>query len=126
MRSEADELILNKAKEAGVSVFDGVRVSKVSFEDRDGTSVPVSAAWRSSTGVTGTISFEWLIDASGRNGVLSKALGTRKVNQSLKNIASWGYWTGAERYQHPDAKIGPPLFQALLGALISDSRICPL
>jgi flavin-dependent dehydrogenase len=114
VRSEADELILNKAKEAGASVFDGVKVSKVDFEDQDGKSTPVSATWRSSTGLTGTISFKWLIDASGRNGVLSKALGTRKINQSLRNIASWGYWTGAERYQHPDAKIGPPLFQALL------------
>jgi len=114
VRSEADELILNKAKEAGASVFDGVKVSKVSFEDRDGTSVPVSATWRSSIGETGTISFQWLIDASGRNGVLSKALGTRKINQSLRNVASWGYWTGAERYQHPDARVGPPLFQALL------------
>ncbi|TFK37701.1 hypothetical protein BDQ12DRAFT_724147 [Crucibulum laeve] len=113
VRAEADALILEKARESGVSVYDGVRVTKVEFEERGGTLCPSSATWKDAEGQTGQITFEWLIDASGRNGIVSRHLGTRKYNKSLKNVASWGYWSGTERYKHESASVGPPFFEAL-------------
>ncbi|KAF8999777.1 hypothetical protein BDQ17DRAFT_1391411 [Cyathus striatus] len=112
-RADADALIFNHAKESGARCFDGVRVTRIDFEERGGVPCPKSAAWKTSDGQSGEISFEWLIDASGRNGLISKHLKTRKFNQSLKNIACWGYWRGASRYENGLAAIGPPFFEAL-------------
>lgn len=55
---------------------------------------PRSAQWFSK-GNSGTIEFDYIIDCSGRQGILStKVLHNRHYNQTLKNIATWGYWTG--------------------------------
>lgn len=115
VRSEADALLLKQARASGAQVFEETRVTGVDFEDRDGTPCPVSASWKNNQGKVGRISFDWLIDASGRNGVLSRHLGTRKFNQSLKNVASWGYWKGTGRYENPAASVPPPFFEALDG-----------
>jgi hypothetical protein len=59
------------------------------------------------------IKFEYLIDASGRNGIKSnKYLKNRSFNEGLKNIANWTYWKGAKRFSqawrmrtHPSSKL---------------------
>ncbi len=78
--------------------------------------MPISATWKNvATGQTGQTKFDWLVDASGRNGVLSRALNLRKYNQSLKNVAHWGYWTETQEHKHPACKVQPPFFEALQG-----------
>ncbi|KAF7759719.1 hypothetical protein Agabi119p4_11414 [Agaricus bisporus var. burnettii] len=132
-RAEADALILNRARELGVRIFENHRVTEIKFSQSitkannvkaappasdtqlgiEGQ-VPVSAKWKNvSNGKTGQISFDWVIDASGRNGVMSRALGLRKYNQSLKNVAYWGYWKGTQEYRHADCQVQPPFFEAL-------------
>jgi flavine halogenase len=55
---------------------------------------PRSAQW-SSKGELGTISFDYMVDCSGRQGIMStKVLQNRHHNQALKNVATWSYWTG--------------------------------
>lgn len=55
---------------------------------------PRSAEW-SLKGQTGTISFDYIVDCSGRQGILStKYFHNRHHNNTLKNIATWSYWTG--------------------------------
>lgn len=49
---------------------------------------------------------------------MSRALGLRKYNQSLKNVAHWGYWNGTQEYRHPGCQVQPPFFEALHGELI--------
>ena len=57
-----------------------------------------------------------LVDASGRNGLVStKNLNNRKFNQSLKNVACWGYWKGTGVYSPQTPRRGSPYFEALTG-----------
>lgn len=79
---------------------------------------PVSAKWSRRDGSSGTIAYRYLVDASGRHGLMStRYMKNRKFNQSLKNVALWGYWEGAPPYgdvDHPE-RHGAPYFEALKG-----------
>lgn len=121
VRSEADELLFNHAASCGVRAFDTTKVDAVQFEESDGETAgpgrPVSASWKRKDGTTGTIAFKYLVDASGRYGLLStKYLKNRKFNQSLKNIANWAYWKGGGIYGKGTNKEGVPFFEALQDA----------
>lgn len=125
IRSEADDLIFRHAGKSGAQIFDGVKVSNLEFAPHEGPSTadaktldpgrPVSATWtRKEDGATGTIKFDYLVDASGRQGIMStKHLKNRHFNQGLKNVASWGYWKGAGRYGVGTPQEGVPYFEAL-------------
>ena len=97
VRSEFDDILLNHAASCGATIVQETKVNEIIF---DGAR-PVAARWKAQThnGAEGTIYFDYLVDASGRNGVMSvKYLKNRCYSQSLKNIAVWGYWTGANSY----------------------------
>ncbi|OAA56183.1 Tryptophan halogenase [Niveomyces insectorum RCEF 264] len=125
IRSESDDLIFRHAGKSGAQIFDGVKVSAIEFVPHDGPSTaddktldpgrPVSATWtRKADGVSGVIKFDYVIDASGRAGLMStKYLKNRHFNQGLKNVASWGYWKGAGRYGVGTPQEGVPYFEAL-------------
>ena len=115
------------AGKSGAAIFDGVKVDSIEFlppNNQDGTvesetpdpGRPVSASWSRKDGTSGQIKFDYLVDASGRAGLVStKYLKNRKNNQGLKNIANWGYWKGAGEYAPGTARQGQPLFEALSG-----------
>lgn len=127
VRSESDELIFRHAEKCGAHVFDGTKVNEVNFEpyDHDGFTAkarlanpgrPVSASWSRKDGTSGTINFDYMIDASGRAGVIStKYLKNRRLNEALKNIANWTYWKGAKRYALGEHNENSPFFEALKG-----------
>lgn len=96
IRSEFDQLLLEHAKSQGVTVHEGIEVRSVSFDgDR-----PRSLTWAEVGGEkkTGEISFDMLVDASGRAGVMAmKYLKNRHYHDSFQNVALWGYWKGAGR-----------------------------
>ena len=96
VRSQFDHLLLEHAKSQGVKVFEGTEIRGLSFDgDR-----PRSATWSQVVGGsdTGEISFDYLIDASGRAGVIAMHyLKNRHYHNAFQNIAMWGYWTGAGR-----------------------------
>ena len=118
------------AGQCGAEIFDGVKVDSIEFvpwENQDMTvdssllnpGRPVSASWSRKDGTSGKIKFDYLVDASGRAGLVStKYLKNRKNNQGLKNIANWGYWKGAEDYAPGTPRQGQPLFEALSGSFI--------
>ncbi|KAK0470422.1 putative halogenase [Desarmillaria tabescens] len=113
VRSEFDDLLLRHAAELGVHVHEGVRVEKIHFSP-DEPARPVSLAWSKVDGTQGDVSFNWLVDASGRNGLMStRYLKNRSFNKSLKNVAVWGYWTGAGRYAPGTKRENAPWFEAL-------------
>ncbi|KAF7335079.1 Radh flavin-dependent halogenase [Mycena venus] len=115
VRSEFDEILLRHAAECGVCVCEGVQVNGIEFSSGVDER-PVSAEWKSDLGVTQKLDFKWLIDASGRAGIMStKYLKNRKFNQALKNIAFWGYWTGAGSYGIGTSRENAPWFEALKG-----------
>jgi hypothetical protein len=126
IRSEADDLMFRHAGKSGAKIFDGVKVTELDFEP-SGIDVPadskvadlgrpVSATWSRKDGSSGMIKFEYLVDGSGRAGLVStKYLKNRKYNQGLKNVASWAYWKGAGQYSIGTKRQNQPYFEALTG-----------
>ncbi|MCI0519455.1 MAG: tryptophan 7-halogenase [Chloroflexi bacterium] len=100
VRSDFDLFLLEHARSQGVKVFEGVEVRGIGFDGER----PVSAQWlvkhsdNGRSGKQGEIRFEYLIDASGRNGVMANHyLKNRRYHKMFQNIAVWGYWQDAGR-----------------------------
>ncbi|KAL8795410.1 MAG: hypothetical protein Q9195_002151 [Heterodermia aff. obscurata] len=130
IRSESDDLMFRHAGKNGANIFDGTKVTAIEFappldhgaidtknSDSDAPTKqgrPVSATWSRKDGSSGEVKFDYLVDASGRTGLVStKYLKNRTFNQDLKNVASWGYWKGAIQYGVGSPKEGQPFFEAL-------------
>lgn len=136
VRSEADDLMFRHAGKCGAEIFDGTKVDSIEFvptSNPNGQTLdastpdpgrPVSASWSRKDGSSGKIEFDYLVDASGRAGVVStKYLKNRKHNQGLKNIANWGYWQNAGDYAVGTPREGQPFFEALSGTYIIDLNL---
>lgn len=98
VRAEFDELLLRHAQEQGVHVFEGTAIHDVEFDDGR----PVRARWSSAGDprAAGTISFDILVDASGRGGVLAtRHLKSRRFHEVFRNVACWSYWRGARKLE---------------------------
>lgn len=142
IRSEADELIFRHAAKSGAKTFDGVKVNSVEFVDvekrANGTATngdtnvtelggdasklanpgrPVSASYtRKGDGSTGVVRFDYIVDASGRAGVVNtKYLKNRHYNTALKNVANWAYYEGTNFYDNDPTRRNTPFFEALNG-----------
>jgi len=93
-RAEYDEILLRNAVDQGAEVIEGAFVRRIIFDgDR-----AVSAEWANlkNESQSNTVKFKYVIDASGRSGVLSQQqFKMRKQHDVFQNIAIWGYWTGA-------------------------------
>ncbi|KAK8137274.1 FAD/NAD(P)-binding domain-containing protein [Apiospora sp. TS-2023a] len=124
VRAEADLLMFRHAEESGAKTFDGVKVKSIEFQDAttvpEGTpnlspGRPVAATYEvKSTKETGRIDFDYVVDASGRAGILStQYMKNRRYNQGLKNVASWGYWEGCGTYSPGTYRENSPFFEAL-------------
>jgi flavin-dependent dehydrogenase len=92
IRSEFDQMLLEAARASGVNVFEGAEVVALDWDgDR-----PVAARWRSVANgdrSERTISFDRLIDASGKAGLVStRYLKNRRFNEGFQNVAIWCYW----------------------------------
>ncbi|KAJ7816662.1 putative halogenase [Mycena olivaceomarginata] len=105
-RADFDDLLLKHAAESGASVYEGVRVTEIKFS-AENPRQPVAAEWKSDQG-SGEIKFSYLVDGSGRNGIMKFT-----QNPALKNIASWGYWKGAGIYMPGTNRENAPWFEAL-------------
>lgn len=124
VRSEADHLMFKHAIKQGARAFDGVKVDSLEFEpsglpkgELPDPGRPVSATWiRKDDKSQGSIRFQYLVDASGRAGIMStKYLKNRRMNQSpqLSNVATWGYWENAGSYNEGGKGAGDPYFSHL-------------
>ncbi|KAF8523372.1 FAD/NAD-binding domain-containing protein [Hysterangium stoloniferum] len=115
-RAEADELMIRHAEKQGVKVFERIRVDSINFEN-DGdpsTSRPISANWRNKDGQSGAIRFDWLIDASGRQGVMStKYLKNRIYREGLRNVAAYGYWKDVTVFDEGGPRSNAPWFECM-------------
>lgn len=127
--------MLKHAGESGAQVFDGVKINAIEFVPSDidtsalGEKNPspgraVAATWtRKEDGVTGRIEFDYLVDASGRFGIMStKYLKNRKFNKGLKNVASWSYWKNTGKYAPGTPRDNQPFFEALTGISLTLPR----
>jgi flavin-dependent dehydrogenase len=99
IRSEFDQILLEHAKEKGVKVYEGIEVKSLTFEGER----PVEAKWIARTNAggesgpqQGEISFEFLLDATGRAGLMAnRYLKNRHLHDAFQNVGVWGYWRGA-------------------------------
>lgn len=135
IRSESDDLLFRHAEACGAKIFEEVKVREILFEPSDYKSnsdnsensngprnpgQPVSATWIRKDSTSGSIRFKYLVDASGRHGILStKYLKNRTFNDSFKNVASWAYWKSDNVYGPGTHMNGSPYFEALEGKLNS-------
>lgn len=104
VRSEFDHLLLEHAKSQGVKVCEGTEVRSLVFDGER----PRAASWQQVVGGSeaGQISFDYLVDASGRAGVMAMHyLKNRHYHNAFKNIAIWGYWAGAGKLPYPEGGI---------------------
>ncbi len=100
VRSEFDQLLLDHARSQGAKVFEGVEVRGLNFDgDRPRSAVYIHKEGNNgSTGTQGEIGFDFLVDASGRAGIMANHyLRNRRYHQVFQNIAIWGYWENADR-----------------------------
>jgi flavin-dependent dehydrogenase len=89
-------LLLEHARSQGVKVFEGTEIRGIIFDGER----PRGATWTQGVGgsETGEISFDYLLDASGRAGVMAmRYLRNRHYHSAFQNVAIWGYWKGAGR-----------------------------
>lgn len=88
---------------------------------------PISAPYTNKTdGTTGVINFDFIVDASGRAGIIStKYLKNRSYNKALKNVANWMYFKNAGQYGAGTARANSPFFEALCG-MLTPSCVRPL
>ena len=98
VRSEFDHLLLEHAKSQGVKVFENTEIRGVTFQGEQ----PKSATWVQKTAngekVSGEIHFDYLVDASGRAGIMAtRYLKNRHYHEAFQNVALWGYWKDAGR-----------------------------
>lgn len=94
-RAEFDKLLLDNASAQGAKVFQGIEVRKLNFSGER----PCSAVWSQvgMDGSSGEIFFDYLIDASGRSGLMStRYLQNRQFHQEFQNLGIWGYWKNAD------------------------------
>ncbi|RUS16320.1 hypothetical protein BC938DRAFT_476615, partial [Jimgerdemannia flammicorona] len=96
----------NQHKREGYTDFVGVGNASSTFQvirsefDEISARPPVSATYVQNVAgqrIEGEIAFEWLVGASGRNGVMStKYRKDRVYNENLRNMAVWGYWDNVD------------------------------
>ena len=110
--------MLQHVTHCGGIVFEETRVVEVEFETvpQSSESRPISVKWANNAGETGRVHFDYLIDASGKQGLLStKYLRNRVFNPDFRNVAVWGYWSGCAEYMPGTSRAGAPYFEALTG-----------
>ena len=93
-----DQLLLENSRACGVEVREGHQVGEVLYEE--GRAVGVR--YRSDTGNDGTARVRFVVDASGQAAFLGRRLGLRQWDPFFRNLAVYGYVTGADRLPAPD------------------------
>ncbi len=92
LRSRFDDLLLAGAAEAGARIRQECRALDVAFAP-DGAHVTFADAGGEPT----TVTAEVVLDASGQAGFLSKRLGLRRPDPSLRNVALYAHFEGIPR-----------------------------
>lgn len=65
-------MLLRHAEESGAQVFEETKATEVKFAETKGTEIrPTAVTYRRNDGEIGQIHFDYLVDASGRNGIVS-------------------------------------------------------
>lgn len=95
-RAKFDEMLLRHAERVGAKVFEETRILELE-RNGDGFS---AARWERNDGTSGRIEFDYLIDASGLNGIIAtKYHKDRVFQENFANVAIGGYWENHKEYK---------------------------
>ncbi len=89
-RAEFDRILLERAKELGVDVREGTRVTACEF-------APDAAIVDYANGTTGRVRARAMVDATGRNGLLARKYALRTDEPLLANIAIFSHYSNVPR-----------------------------
>jgi flavin-dependent dehydrogenase len=92
-RNQFDQMLLDNAKEKGVTVVQGVKVDKILKKDEKITGVYAYNEDREGIEYFAPL----IIDASGRNGLILKRYGWAVPDPLLKKVSIWNYFKDAKR-----------------------------
>ncbi len=87
-RAPFDAMLLDAARDAGACVFEDARVDEVVRLGHGDTALRVGDR---------TFAGRWLLDASGQASLVGRHLGTRRVVESLRNVAYFGHFQHVRR-----------------------------
>ncbi len=93
VRSEFDMMMLNNAREHGVTAHEGIRVVDVLLDGKTASGVTIQREG----GARENILCKVVVDASGQNGLLMNRFDLRLWDPILNKGAIWTYWKGAHR-----------------------------
>ena len=96
-RARFDQILLENGRTQGVDVREGCRVLEVMFDGDRATGVRYACEDGERT-----IGARFVVDASGQTGLLGRSLGLRRADPYFRNLAVYGYFTGAEQVPAPD------------------------
>ncbi|GIL38191.1 NAD(P)/FAD-dependent oxidoreductase [Roseiterribacter gracilis] len=92
-RSEFDEMLLRNSQAHGVEVYERTRALSADLDRDDGVRVTA----RDETGTETVWHAKFLVDASGRDTLLSNQLGIKRRSKKHNAAAIFGHFTGAHR-----------------------------
>lgn len=92
-RSQFDHILLQNAAARGARILEGHKVTGVDFLAQGGVAVTA----RDDTGANRTWRAKYLVDASGRDTLLSTKLGIKRANPRHNTAALYGHFSGAKR-----------------------------
>ena len=96
IRSEFDHLLFEHARESGAMTVDECAVTEIVFDgDR-----PTAARYQAKDGRAGTMRFDFLVDASGLNGIMAtRYLKNSTFQETFMNVAVVRYWKNTKRIE---------------------------
>ena len=93
VRSEFDKMLLDNAREHGVTVHEGARVLDILTDGDSVHGVKVKLEGQPECEVRAQV----VVDASGQSSIIMDRMHLREWDPVLKKAAIWTYWKGAKR-----------------------------
>ncbi|NQW22871.1 MAG: tryptophan 7-halogenase [SAR202 cluster bacterium] len=97
-RPQFDQILLDNARAAGVTVLEGHQVTNVIFDDGEA----VGVEFTNGDGVTGDAQCKFVVDASGQSTLLARHLEGKQWDPFFQNLAVYAYFTDAKPLPEPD------------------------
>lgn len=91
-RAEFDALLLDRARECGVTVVEEAVVQEVQFAGNHVTGL----SYRTGAGDVVQVAGRMVLDASGQSRTIARQLDLVEWHDDLRNVATWGYFKGCD------------------------------
>ena len=97
-RPQFDKILLDNAKNQGVTVSEGHQVTEVIFDGDEA----IGVAFTNGEGIAGEAECRFVVDASGQSTLLARHLERTQWDPFFQNLAVYAYFTGAQTLPEPD------------------------